>query len=59
MDPIQKEFEDIFKLSQRSHSSADNQVWSPSYHIYKKKIDLSQTMRKILETETEKNDDLM
>ena len=59
MDPIQKELEDICKLSQRSHSSADNPVWSPSDHIYKKKIDLSQNLRKILEKETEKIDDLM
>ena len=58
MDPIQKELEDICKLSQRSDSSADNPVCSPSDHIYKKKIDLSQNL-KILENETEKIDDLM
>ena len=60
MDPIQKELEDICKLSQRSDSSADNPVCSPSDHIYKKKIDLSQNLsRAALENETEKIDDLM
>ena len=59
MAPIQKELEDICKLSQRSDSSADNPVWSPSDHIYKKEIDLAQNLRKILENETEKIADLM
>ena len=63
MDPIQKELEDICKLSQRSDSSADNPVCSPRTTFTKRKLTSHKICvgqhLKILENETEKIDDLM